>query len=437
MDKNQTLANYISESMNPKLISALYKNFPDQYTALFELIDNAVDDLIPGKTLVVSITYEPDEGKLTIKNSNGKGMTCSDLEKFFEWGLSNKNYKIGRYGQGGKAALGYLCKSFVIKSHPIGTDEVYSIRIDNWDSRDEHLKKFQIVTSNTLTDKNTGFVNFEIDHLEKEFSTKSIAEKIINIYRPLIVRNLVVFYLNGDCLNCPASHYDGGTKKTFTLNFPYQIKGKIYSIFGEYGIVSDKDAPRGGFNIYNHGRRVARKEYFGHIDPSRRWNVERLYGELHVEDFDMPLLMNKTDIDRSSTEWRIIESLMHHELEGIIRLAVDYKAPTTKEEKVINKISKKACKDENGESISGIKLSTYGRNLLFKVHEEADGKTTLLINREHPAYDKWATTDIGKKLYAILIYSLFAATKELPKREVSSFLNKFSSSLKEQTDKLI
>lgn len=63
--------------------------------------------------------------------------------------------------------------------------------------------------------------------------------------------------------------------------------------------------------------------------------------------------------------------------------------------------------------------------------------TTLLINTDRPAYNKWTTTGVDKKLYTILIYFLFVVTKELSKKEVFNFLNKFSASLKEQTDKLI
>ncbi len=434
---NEALEDIINEEMNPRLISALYKNFSDQYIALFELIDNAVDDLIPGQTLTVTINYDKQDEKIVIKDSGGKGMDYDDLKRFFKWGVSEKNMKIGRYGQGGKAALGYLCKSFIIKSHPIDTSNIYIIKADNWDSRDDKLKKFQIEKSTTLIDKNIGYTNFEVYHLKKYFQTNTITDKIKEIYRPLIVRNIVEFYIGPDKVICQPANYDEGTLKKFKLDLPFTVNGKPVSIFGECGIVSDKKSIRGGINIYNHGRCIVKKEYFRHIDPSRRWNVERLYGELFIDDFDMPLSMNKTDIDRSSTEWRFIESLMHNQLESIIRQAVDYKVPTTKEEKVINKISKRVCEDKDGESLGGIKLSTYGRTLLFKVHEESDGKTTLLINREHPAYDKWATTDIGKKLYAILMYSLFAATKELPKREASDLLNKFSASLKEQTDKLI
>ena len=36
----------IKESFDPKLINALFKNFTDQYIALLDLIDNAVDDMI-------------------------------------------------------------------------------------------------------------------------------------------------------------------------------------------------------------------------------------------------------------------------------------------------------------------------------------------------------------------------------------------------------
>ena len=98
------------EQFSPRLISALYKNFKDANSAILELIDNAIDDRIPGKLFV--ITVEVHGNKITIINKGGKGMGPRELEVFFIWGQSKKRGKLGRYGQGGKAAMGYLGKSW-------------------------------------------------------------------------------------------------------------------------------------------------------------------------------------------------------------------------------------------------------------------------------------------------------------------------------------
>src|SRR3990167_9670169 len=66
------------EQFSPRLISALYKNFKDANSAILELIDNAIDDRIPGKLFVV--TVEVHGNKITIINKGGKGMGPRELE---------------------------------------------------------------------------------------------------------------------------------------------------------------------------------------------------------------------------------------------------------------------------------------------------------------------------------------------------------------------
>ncbi|HEC91376.1 MAG TPA: hypothetical protein ENI51_00020 [Candidatus Atribacteria bacterium] len=423
----------IKESFNPKLISALYKNFSDQYVALQELIDNAVDDRIKGKKLIVTIDIKDEDNKIVIKNHNGKGMGIEDLMNFFTWGSSDKRKRIGRYGQGGKAALGYLAKSFKIKSHPAGSYDGYFIKVDDWENRDSGFKEFKIEKYQSSREFDVGSVALEISNLKKRFQKETIKKKISDIYRPLIMKGKVDFFLDGEKILCPPVNYDEGTKRVFSLDF--NIGSNHYNITGEYGIVSDIRSLRGGFNIYQYGRKVAHKEYFGHMDPSKRWNLERLYGELYI-DFDVPLLMNKTDIDRDSTLWRKIKELMYNEIKPTIREAIDYRAPTKKEKGSIRRITKRLKKKEGKQGLS-LELTNYGPNLLFKIEKDKKGNVILKINREHTAYKKWSSTAYGKDLYAVMIYSLYSATQRMSKAEAKKFLNCFSESLKEHTYNLL
>ena len=57
------------EQFDPDLISALYKNFKDANSAILELIDNAIDDRIPGVLFVTSV--EVHGNKLAVINKGG------------------------------------------------------------------------------------------------------------------------------------------------------------------------------------------------------------------------------------------------------------------------------------------------------------------------------------------------------------------------------
>jgi len=312
------------------------------------------------------------------------------------------------------------------------SEDGYLVRVDDWQDREAGFKEFKIEPFRAY-DQEVGSVIIEISNLRKTIKEDTLIKRIREIYRPLIIKSKVEFYVNGDKVECLSSSYDERTKEIFTKDF--KLDNNHYNMSGEYGLVSDSSAPRGGFNVYQFGRKVAKKEYFGHIDPSKRWNVERLYGELYI-DFEVPLLMNKTDIDRDSAVWKKINNVMHEEIDPIMREAIDYKAPTKKEKKPLKKFSRRLKKKEGKKDLI-IELTNYGPNLLFKVDKNKDDETVIKINRSHKAYNRWNSTAAGRELYLIMMYSLYCSIRDMSKKDASKFLTSFSNSLKEHSRNLL
>lgn len=94
-------------------------------------------------------------------------MSIDDLEKFFTWGHSDKTTgRIGRYGQGGKAALGYLAKSFNIKSQAKNKISGFVVKVKDWENRQTGFSDgFQVMPYQSQRDE--GDVSFEIYNLKK------------------------------------------------------------------------------------------------------------------------------------------------------------------------------------------------------------------------------------------------------------------------------
>jgi len=110
----------LKEDFDPALISALYRNFKDPIQAILEIVDNAIDDRIPGWPMIITVEVEKDN--ICVVNKGGRGMGLEELGNFFIWGRSKKRGKLGRYGQGGKAAMGYPGKSWRIRTKKIGEE---------------------------------------------------------------------------------------------------------------------------------------------------------------------------------------------------------------------------------------------------------------------------------------------------------------------------
>lgn len=215
------------------------------------------------------------------------------------------------------------------------------------------------------------------------------------------------------------------------------IKGQSFKITGEYGLVPDANSERGGFKVYQFGRNITEKEYFGRIDPSKRWNVERLYGELYI-DFDLPLSMNKSEIDIDSRVWLAIKGKMYHELSDIIQKAVDYKTPTKEETNAIRKANKKINRTHQGnDNEVEVDLTNYGPRLLYKAERDKGGKLTIKINREHKAYIKWSESAIGKRLYITMIHALAVAMEKVTNQEAAHILNEYSEALRNKSNELL
>ena len=108
-------ARVVRERIDPRLTAALFANYRTPVDALLELLDNAVDSRIPGRPLEVDLALRPGTISLTIVG--GTGMGLRELEReYLRWGGSSKRAgeRIGRFGQGGKAAIGHLGARFDI-----------------------------------------------------------------------------------------------------------------------------------------------------------------------------------------------------------------------------------------------------------------------------------------------------------------------------------
>src|SRR3990170_3570458 len=250
------------EQFSPRLISALYKNFKDANSAILELIDNAIDDRIPGKLFV--ITVEVHGNKITIKNKGGKGMGPRELEVFFIWGQSKKRGKLGRYGQGGKAAMGYLGKSWKISTTKAGDKNEYIIEEKNWDDRSGGMKRYipLVIPARLIED---GVVQIDIWNLKKKIHKKELAIELSNVYRPLIQSEEVRIIVNGKRLMpFPIPLYWPEDKISFKVN------GKN-NIYGWLSILEAGSSIRGGVRCYEYGRLISEKEIKAVEDAGNTW----------------------------------------------------------------------------------------------------------------------------------------------------------------------
>jgi hypothetical protein len=73
----------LSEQIDPRILEALFTNFPSPEIAMLELTDNAIGDRIPGKKMILTLRVRKD--LVRIVNKGGQGMDLNRLCDFFTW----------------------------------------------------------------------------------------------------------------------------------------------------------------------------------------------------------------------------------------------------------------------------------------------------------------------------------------------------------------
>lgn len=294
----------LDETITFRTIEALMSNYPGSLPAVLELVDNAVDDRIPGKLLTVNIFVSKDE--ISIRNIGGEGLGLEGLKDFFKWGISEKGSgRIGRYGVGGKGAMGYLGRSMEVTCSEPGSDIEYQVTDTAWEQkigrdRVEHewIKKPSVAPE--------GYFKVRVWHLKRNINHRVLAEKLGDIYRPLLMDDSVSGQER-------AVHILIGSQEVKPMPMNYlldnpDLRPKLYQIgtpFGEIklaaGIVAPDIRIKPGFRCYFGGRLISDAEFFGFPTPDRLRQAQKLIGEAHL-DF-VPVTANKSDFDRGSIEW--------------------------------------------------------------------------------------------------------------------------------------
>jgi hypothetical protein len=246
-----------------------------------------------------------------------------ELERnYLRWGGSSKRGQklLGQYGQGGKAAIGHLGKSFTVEASRPADETAW--RFADPDYRDRsRLKTYELKVVPKRIATEEGFVRIRIDGVDKRLDPRRLGARLGDAYRPLILHAELKIMING-------AQVEPQPIK-FQEEHPFSVRAAGTTIKGWYGIAEPEG--RGvdyvpGLRCYKLGRLIASGEFFGHPNAVQVSGMARLVGEVDLAP--VPLTMNKSDFARDSAAWVAVEKRMHLLLAPITkRLAQDEQAP--------------------------------------------------------------------------------------------------------------
>ena len=311
MPEPVTTRRVVRERIDPRLTASLFANYRSATDALLELVDNAVDSRVPGRPLRVDLMVRPDSIALTA--IGGAGMGPLELERdYLHWGASRKRAgdRIGRYGQGGKAAIGHLGNRFSVAASRAGDQRV--IAFDDPAYRDRtKLRVYELHDRAKPVEAALGYVRIEIGEVDRRIDMRRLPGRLAEVYRPLLESGVLAMTVNRAPVMAPAW--------TLAERHDVAVRAGGRIVRGWYGLLPDPAPPsvEPGVRIYHLGRLIGSPEWLGHPGPALHPGMNRLVGEVELPQ--VPVTMNKSDVDRDSPEWVAVEARLHALLSPVVR----------------------------------------------------------------------------------------------------------------------
>jgi hypothetical protein len=310
---------HVEERISPRILTNLMQNFRNAAEAVFEIVDNSVDAAdLEGRRLRVEIEWTPE--RIVVTDRGGRGMSLDGLRRFFRWGESEKagaEGALGRFGQGGKAAMGYLGRAFTITCKAAGEPHGYRIADRDYRDRAAGTKRYRaerVALGDVPLDQ--GYVQIRLTSLNRRrIDAKALGARIADVYGELIKAGKCAIVLNGQELEPLHLPLDGPPT---TVEVALPGGRRVVGWFGRLEAdVAKKGRLRGGLRLCVHGRLICDGEFFGHRGPWFKQSLNQLIGVLEMAPVHVN--MNKTDFDRDSDAWAHVQARVHEALGPLVR----------------------------------------------------------------------------------------------------------------------
>ncbi len=350
----------LREKLTRQILRPLMANFKSLPDALLELVDNAFDEFdgfYGGTCLEVNIKMTKDS--IIVENLGGKGMEPKELNDWLNWGAPIKTDKIGEWGQGGKAAMGYLGNAWIVHTKRWDQPWLWEIREDSWDDASSDAKTYEAVpTKSNVRWEGLGYCKFEIKNLKKHRQDINRIKTVLsNIYRKYLENGKSSITINGEQIApLVLPIYEGYEIQQFKekTSQGWWINGWIGRLKRDVRV---RGGPRiaGGMRLLRRDRLICDSEYFGHHDFRYKASLGMLIGEVELTT-KVPVLPNKTGFDTDSPEWvesrKVMYDVLNPHIEALLK---------QKEEETVTRQEKKKVSSVRRMMIEALRLlSKYG-----------------------------------------------------------------------------
>jgi hypothetical protein len=304
-------ARVVRERIDPRLTAALFANDRTPIDALLELLDNAVDPRIAGPTARGRRRPAARLGQPRRRRWDGHRTERARARVPARGGSSKRaGERIGRYGQGGKAAIGHLGARFAIVASPAGDDRACGFVDEAYRDR-SRLRTYELHERHKPVPAELGYVRVEIGDVDPKLDPRRVRSRVGDVYRPL--------FASGEHVMCVDRAPVTPSVWPVDERHDFNVRAGGRLVRGWHGLLADPPPPsiEAGLRLYHLGRLVGSPEWFGHPGPAVHPGLSRLIGEVELPH--VPVTLNTSDIERGSSEWLAVEQRLHRLLAPVVR----------------------------------------------------------------------------------------------------------------------
>jgi hypothetical protein len=320
-------------------VYATYKRLSYQpWTAIAEFVDNSTQSFYDHKSELMSLKYakglrisidyieDKEYGDRLEIYDNAYGMEWNDFQRavILDMPPINTNGR-NEFGMGLKTAACWFGSLWSVESTQLNSKNKYYTEI-NIDELGKY-KTEEIDVREELASPKEHYTKIVIRNLNKKISgprtIAKVKESLSSIYREDIRSGNVKIFYNGNLLQfkeAPVFMEDvNGQKKAWKKNVDFTInhEGKELTVSGFIAIRIPGSVKDAGFTLLRRGRVIvggSEKSYrpnelFG---DSNSYAWQRLYGELHMDNWPVTQAKDSFDWHNSGLEEAFIKGLMEY-----------------------------------------------------------------------------------------------------------------------------
>lgn len=280
--------------------------------ALAEFVDNSVQSYLandralkalhgPTFRLIVQIDIDTGPPAVLKIRDNAGGITGEDYPRAFRPAeVPPDRTGLSEFGMGMKSAACWFAPRWKVRTSALGEPIERTVRFDINEIVNDKLEELEISEAASAADSHfTELVLDDPHHLPIKKTIGKIKEHLADIYRVFITEGVLDLRLNGESLRylepsilkSPYYKDPSSPSRLWRKDIAFDLGGGM-SVYGFAAIRETGNLSRAGFALFRRKRLIEGSGDEGYrpdaiFGKSNSFRYQRLFGELHLEGFDV------------------------------------------------------------------------------------------------------------------------------------------------------